>query len=127
MAGSGLKALMGNIDDFYSLDPIVQFQLFDSSMHPILDYGAEIWGVEKHDVLERVHLKFCKLVLGLPPSATTMAVLGELGALISGASVCSDEMLVTFTVGKQRERVKGTCRSGHPFIFLSGSTHACIL
>ena len=47
-------------DDFYSLD---QCQLYDSSVQPIVDYGAEIWGVEKH---ERVHLKFCKLVLGLP-------------------------------------------------------------
>ena len=45
----------------------------------MLEYGAEIWGAGKYEVLERVHMKFCKMILGLPPSATTMAVLGELG------------------------------------------------
>ena len=82
LAGSGLKAiyaLLGNIEDFNTLDVTVKCKLFDSVIVPVLEYGSEIWGAGKYEVLERVHMKFCKMILGLPPSATTMAVLGELG------------------------------------------------
>ena len=48
-------------------------------MLPVLTYGCEIWGSRKFDCLEKVLLKFCKGLLGVPPSATTAAVLGELG------------------------------------------------
>jgi hypothetical protein len=29
---------------------------------PILLYGCEIWGFGNNDVLEKVHLKFCKMI-----------------------------------------------------------------
>ena len=32
---------------------------------PILLYGCEVWGFGKNEVLERVHLKFCKILLNL--------------------------------------------------------------
>jgi hypothetical protein len=30
---------------------------------PILLYGCDIWGFGNNDVLEKVHLKFCKMIL----------------------------------------------------------------
>ena len=37
--------------------------IFDKTVKPILLYGCETWGFGKNDIIERVHLKFCKLLL----------------------------------------------------------------
>ena len=42
-----------------------QYELFDKIVKPILMYGCEIWGFSKVDIIERLHLKFCKLLLNL--------------------------------------------------------------
>jgi len=57
----------------------VAFQLFDKTISPILLYGAEIWGYKQYKVLEDVHIKFCKKILGLPKQASNNAVMGECG------------------------------------------------
>lgn len=57
----------------------VQFQLFDSMISPILLYGAEIWGFDVTDHIERVHTGFCKYVMGVPSQTPTAAVLAETG------------------------------------------------
>ena len=62
-------------------------KLFDSVISPILLYGSEIWGAfgyldyEKWDSnpIEKVHLSFCKHVLGVNRSTTNNLVRGELG------------------------------------------------
>jgi len=70
-----LYGLLGNTEDFNSLDIAVQCNLFSSMVVPILEYGADLWstGEGSCEVLEN----------GLWPStkinAATMAVLGELG------------------------------------------------
>ena len=46
---------------------------------PILLYGCEVWGFGKHEVLEQVHLKFCKILLNLKLSTPNYMVYGELG------------------------------------------------
>jgi hypothetical protein len=56
-----------------------QLNLFDKIVKPILLYGCEIWGLGKNDIIERVHLKFCKLLLRLKVSTTNFKVYGELG------------------------------------------------
>ena len=43
----------------------IQLKLFDHMVLPIMLYGAEVWGYENHDLVERRHLKYCKYVLGL--------------------------------------------------------------
>jgi hypothetical protein len=35
---------------------------------PILLYGCEVWGFSNNDIIEKVHLKFCKLLLHLKSS-----------------------------------------------------------
>ena len=62
-------------------------KLFDSVISPILLYCSEIWGAfgyldyEKWDAnpIEKVHLSFCKHVLGVNRSTTNNLVRGELG------------------------------------------------
>ena len=53
--------------------------LFNSLVLPVLEYGGVIWGNRIFTVIERVHLRFCKFVLGVPTSACNLACYGELG------------------------------------------------
>ena len=57
-----------------------QYDLFEKIVKPILLYGCEVWGLSNTDILERVHLKFCKLLLNLKKSTPSFMVYGELGA-----------------------------------------------
>ena len=61
------------------LPPKTSFDLFDKMVVPVLCYGAEVWGFEKRERIERVHLKFCKYVLGVSAQTTSVAVYGECG------------------------------------------------
>lgn len=56
-----------------------QLQLFDKTIQPILLYGCEVWGAGDVTSIERVHLKFCKMVLHLKASTPDYMVYGELG------------------------------------------------
>jgi hypothetical protein len=54
-------------------------KLFDNLIQPILLYGCEVWGFENVNILERVHLKFCKYILNVKQSTPDYMVYGELG------------------------------------------------
>ena len=45
----------------------------------MLTYGSEIWRYENIDILEKVHVKFCKLLLNLKTSTPNFMLYGELG------------------------------------------------
>ena len=59
----------------------VSFKIFDSRIAPILCYGSEIWGHTYQDQIEKIHVSFCKFVLGVSKTASNSAVLGECGRL----------------------------------------------
>jgi hypothetical protein len=42
-------------------------------------YGCELWGLSNCDIIERVHLKYCKLLLNLKSSTPNSMICGELG------------------------------------------------
>ena len=42
-------------------------------------YGCELWGLSNCDIIERVHLKYCKLLLSLKSSTPNCMIYGELG------------------------------------------------
>jgi hypothetical protein len=44
-----------------------------------LSYSTEIWGFNKFNDIERVHLKFCKRLLGVRKNVNSCSVYGELG------------------------------------------------
>ena len=57
----------------------LQLELFDSLIMPILLYGCEIWGFKNISMIEKIHLKYLKYILGLKQSTPTCTVLGETG------------------------------------------------
>ena len=44
----------------------------------MLTYGSEIWGYENIDILEKVHVQFCKLLLDLKTSTPNAMVMVNL-------------------------------------------------
>ena len=56
-----------------------QLELFDSIVKPIILYGCETWRFGNNEIIERLHLKLCKLLLHLKTSAPDYMVYGELG------------------------------------------------
>ena len=63
----------------HSLPVDIQFKLFDSLVLPILLYCCEIWGFEKLEDIEQVHLTFCKKNLCVNKSTPNFMIYGELG------------------------------------------------
>lgn len=59
----------------------LQVDIFCKTIRPILLYGCEIWGFGNLDILERVQLKFFKLILNLKKSTPSNMIYGELGVL----------------------------------------------
>jgi hypothetical protein len=64
---------------FLNLSISRQLDLFDKVVKPILLYGCELWGLSNCDIIERVHLKYCKLLLILKSSTPNCMIYGELG------------------------------------------------
>lgn len=63
----------------YKLSVKLQLELFDKLIKPILLCGCEVWGFGKIEILERIHLKFCKTLLNLKSTTPNYLVYGELG------------------------------------------------
>jgi hypothetical protein len=63
----------------HNLSVSCQLDLFDKIIIPMLTYGSEIWGYENIDILEKLHVKFCKLLLNLKISAPNHMLYGEPG------------------------------------------------
>ena len=53
-------------------------QLFDSFVGSILSYGCEVWGFSKSKALERIHLKFCRMILKVKSSMSNAGIYGEM-------------------------------------------------
>jgi hypothetical protein len=48
-------------------------------VYPILTYSAEIWEFENKNIIEKIHLKFRKKILGVKTSTPNFMVYGEPG------------------------------------------------
>ena len=57
----------------------LQRDLFNKMVQPILLYGKEVWGYANLDVLQRVVLKFLKIILNIKTSTPNFMVYGETG------------------------------------------------
>ena len=53
--------------------------MFDKLILPILTYGSEVSGFSKADKTERIHLQFCKYLLGAKIQTQNNFIYGELG------------------------------------------------
>ena len=64
---------------FTFLSPKHKLDLFDKLIAPILNYSCEVWGFNQAQNIERVHLQFCKKVLGVKKNTQNDFIYGELG------------------------------------------------
>jgi hypothetical protein len=81
LSDQSLRAVNGLYTIFtrLKLDVKTKLLLFDRMVMPILTYCSEIWGIHNTTDIEKVHLRFCKKILGVKNSTPNIAVLGELG------------------------------------------------
>ena len=82
LSGQALKAIFQlnqYLYKFTDISPKHTLELFDKLITPILTYGGEFWGFSKPVQQERVHLQFCKKLLGIKRSSQNDFVYGELG------------------------------------------------
>ena len=66
---------------FGYFNPQDNFKLFDTIINPILCYGADIWGFQYYNKLEKVQSKFCKRYCCLNTNVADALALGECGRL----------------------------------------------
>lgn len=81
LAGKSLKAMNVLLQQIKKLDftPKTLCQLFDAFVSSTANYACEVWGNTKSKEIERIHLKFCKQILGVKLSTSNAGVYGELG------------------------------------------------
>ena len=58
-----------------------QCSVFDTYVDSILSYSSEIWGFHKAPDVEKIHIDFCKKILGVKKSTCNSLVYYELGRL----------------------------------------------
>ena len=68
-----------NLNRFTGLYPKFMMNMFDKMIAPILNYASEVWGYHDAPHIERVHLKYCKRVLGVKLNTQNDFIYGELG------------------------------------------------
>ena len=75
------KAMYGIIRKIreFKLPVECQFDLFDKVVVPVLLYGSEVWGYERLEMIERLHLKYLKYIFNLKSSTPSYMVYGETG------------------------------------------------
>ena len=61
------------------LTPTDAFKVFDAMIKPIFCFGSEIWGYQYYEIIEKVHVQFCKRLCNLNQNTTDLFVLGECG------------------------------------------------
>ena len=81
LADKGTKSMyeMLKRGKFHNLSISRELDLFDKVVKPILFYSCELWELSNCDIIERVHLKYCKLLLILKSSTPNCMIYGELG------------------------------------------------
>lgn len=82
LAGQAQKAIFKLYKYLYKftfITPKHKLELFDKLVTPILNYAGEVWGFKQANCIERVHLRFCKGLLGVKKTTQNDFVYGELG------------------------------------------------
>ena len=82
LAGQALKAIFKlnrYLYNFTNITPRYRLELFDKLVTPILNYGSEVWGFDQAKQIERIHMLFCKQLLGVKTATQNDFVYGELG------------------------------------------------
>ena len=78
-ASKAIFSLHNKLKNFKSLPISEVFNLFDKCITPILTYGCEVWGFHSAPDVERIHLSFCKRILGVKKSTQNDFIYGLVG------------------------------------------------
>ena len=82
LAGQAQKALFKlnkYLYKFTFISPKHRIELFDKLITPILNYASEVWGFKQANCIERVHLQYCKKLLGVKKNTQNDFVYEEFG------------------------------------------------
>lgn len=69
------KSLLGNKAVSHS----VKYKVFEAAMRSIMTYGAQVWGYQQHDEVEKLQRFFLKKIFRLPQSTPNYMLLLETG------------------------------------------------
>ena len=72
-------SLIAKNKEWQGFNPKVFLHVFDKTILPILNYGAEVWGNNPWNELENLRLQACKYTLGVHQSTPTDGVYSGLG------------------------------------------------
>ena len=74
LARKAIFAILQKINTLINLDIDTMLNLFDCTVAPILYYGCEIWGHENISLLEKLQLRFCKILSNVKNSTPNMMI-----------------------------------------------------
>ena len=77
-ASKALFLLRRKMSQFTNIKPEMHMDIFDKFILPILNYGSEVWGFHPSPEVEKLHLAYCKRILGVKKSTQNDFVYGEL-------------------------------------------------
>jgi hypothetical protein len=73
-------AAMNKCKGMGKISPKIGLKMFDTFVLPVIEYGSEIWSCGREIIeIERVQLKFLKMLLGVKQSTASCAILAETG------------------------------------------------
>jgi len=68
LSGQALKAIFimnKYLQKFTSISVAHRLDLFEKLILPVLNYASEVWVFIQGNAIERIHLQFCKKILGV--------------------------------------------------------------
>ena len=74
--------MKGSLEGGFNKWILDTIKIFDTCIKPILLYGSDFWGclkVPSNDPIEKMHLRFCKELLGVQRKTTSKGIYLELG------------------------------------------------
>ena len=82
-AQKNIFALFSKTKEMSPLSPKLRIYLFDSLIRPVLTYGSGVWGTSKkgREMMDKLHLWYMRIVLGVKHNSNILATLGECGSL----------------------------------------------
>ena len=78
-AGRALGAIISKFKYFRNIGHSTFTKLFDTSVIPIIEYGAEVWGYKKYTSCEKVQNRAIRYFMGVHPKTPIPALNGDMG------------------------------------------------
>ncbi len=81
IAEQGRKAMyaLNNICKKHCFNTVTKLSIFDTYVNSVMSYACEIWGFHPSSDVEKVHLSFCKNILGVHKKTSNDMIYAELG------------------------------------------------